>query len=259
MSTPPHRYSNAAMFQKNWFRYGAIGVGAIVVIAGFGLWWLTRGDPPVAVDASVAAEIAASATTETGATDTQFAEAGIDGTWTVDTTIGEFSFEDTTASYVGFRIDEVLAGGINTVAVGRTPTVSGEISIEGTSLTSVEIVANLNDIRTNDSRRDNKAREAMNTSAFPEATFRLSAPVDLGADPINGELVAVQAVGEFVINGISQPTTIDITAQLLNGIIVVTGSTGITFADWDISTPSAPIVASLDDFGIIEMQLFFTR
>ncbi|NOX29917.1 MAG: YceI family protein [Actinobacteria bacterium] len=259
MSTPSNPFSNASMLMKKWFRFGAFGLGAIVVVAGLGLWWLTRGDPPVAVDAGVAAEIAASATTKADAPDTPVVEAGVDGIWTIDTTIGEFSFEDTTASYVGFRIDEVLAGGINTVAVGRTPTLSGAILIEGTSLMSVDIVANLDDIRTNDSRRDNKAREAMNTSDFPEATFSLSSPVDLGADPSSGELVAVQAVGELVINGISQPTTIDITAQLVNGIVVVTGSTEITFADWNITTPSAPIVASLDDFGILEMQLFFTR
>ena len=252
---------NIPMLKRRPIQLLLIAVVAVIAAVGGILWWLTKDDAPAAVDASSAAEVAASVTTTTaaGTPTTDAAEAGIEGTWTVDTSIGQFSFEDATSSFVGFRIDETLAGGIDVVAVGRTPTLSGSISIAGTSLDAVTIVANLGDITTNDSRRDNAARRAMNTSEFPEATFVLTSAVDLGADPGNGEPVSVDAQGDLTINGITQPVTVAITAQLVNGIVAVTGQTDIVFADWDIETPSAPIVASLDDFGILEMQLFFTR
>ncbi len=252
---------NTPLFKRRAVQIVAITVVALAAAGGGLLWWLTKDDAPAAVDASTAAEVAANVTTTTAAEAAggDAAPAGIEGTWNVDTSIGEFSFEDATSSFVGFRIDETLAGGIDVVAVGRTPTLSGSISIAGTSLEAATLVANLDDITTNDSRRDNAARRAMNTSEFPEATFELTSAVDLGADPGNGDLVTVDALGDLTINGITQPVTVAITAQLVNGIVIVTGQTDITFADWDIDTPSAPIVASLDDFGILEMQLFFTR
>jgi len=46
-------------------------------------------------------------------------------TWAVDTTVGEFSYEDSTGTFVGFRVDEELSGLGSTTAVGRTPDVSG--------------------------------------------------------------------------------------------------------------------------------------
>ena len=40
---------------------------------------------------------------------------------------------------------------------------------------------------------------------------------------------------------------------------VVVGSLEITFADYGVTVPQAPVVVSVDDFGIVEMQLLFTR
>ena len=54
----------------------------------------------------------------------------------------------------------------------------------------------------------------------------------------------------------------DLEAQLADDIadvVVVTGSAPVVFADYDVETPSAPIVLSLDDHGVIEFQLFLTR
>src|SRR6187397_2936123 len=53
----------------------------------------------------------------------------VDGAWTVDTTIGSFS--DYSSSYAGFRVEEVLDNIGDAVAVGRTPDVSGELTVSG--------------------------------------------------------------------------------------------------------------------------------
>ena len=42
-------------------------------------------------------------------------------------------------------------------------------------------------------------------------------------------------------------------------IIVVVGSTNIVFADFEVQVPTAPIVLSAEDNGIVEFQLFFRR
>ena len=187
------------------------------------------------------------------------ADAGADGTWMVDTSIGEFSYEDATSTFVGFRVDEELSSIGSTTAVGRTPEVSGMVEIEGSTLTAASITANLDEITTDRSRRDNAVKRSLDTASFPEATFVLAEPVDFGAVPADGESVAVTAPGELTIKGVSQTVDFPLEAQVVGDVVVVVGSIEITFADYGVSVPSAPVVLSADDFGIIEVQLFLTR
>ena len=80
-------------------------------------------------------------------------------TWTVNTSVGEFSFEDSTGTFVGFRVQEELSWIGSTTAVGRTPAVTGTITFDGTTLTAATIEADMTAIMTNDSRRDDAVQE----------------------------------------------------------------------------------------------------
>jgi polyisoprenoid-binding protein YceI len=90
------------------------------------------------------------------------------------------SYEDSTGTFVGFRVDEELSGIGSTTAVGRTPTVSGTITIDGTTLTAATIEADMTAITTNDNRRDDNVQAALETDQYPTATFVLTEPIDLG-------------------------------------------------------------------------------
>ena len=48
-------------------------------------------------------------------------------------------------------------------------------------------------------------------------------------------------------------------AKLSGSTIVVTGSLPIVFADYSIQKPDSFKVLSIDDNGIMELQLFFTH
>ena len=182
------------------------------------------------------------------------------GTWTVDTSVGEFTVtEDTEATFAGFRVNEVLDAIGETVAVGRTPNVAGTLEIEGTTLDAVDITVDLTTIVSDRSRREGAIQRALNTSANPEATFVLTEAIDLGAEAETGATVAASATGDLTINGVTMPVTIPIEAKLVEGLIIVTGSTDVVFSDFNVDTPSAPIVLSLEDQGILEFQLWFTR
>jgi polyisoprenoid-binding protein YceI len=197
-------------------------------------------------------------TTEAATTDAVATTTGITGTWTVDTSIGEFSFEDSTGTFVGFRVEEELTGIGSTTAVGRTPVVAGTMTIDGTTVTAVSIEANMDEIVTNDRRRDDNARRALDTDEFPTATFALTQPIELSDAAAGGEPVSVTAVGDLTIHGITKPVEIPLEAQLVDGVVVVVGSVDIVFADYGVSVPDAPIVVSAEDHGVIELQLFFT-
>ena len=271
-------------------------VAAVVVVAVLAvvlIWWLTRDDAPPSVDLQAAVSTlddhggAATATVEpvstptpvpsaapataepTATVPTALADAvepeaapaleGVSGLWTVDTSIGEFSYEDSTGTFVGFRVDEELASIGSTTAVGRTPVVTGSITIDGETVTAVTVEADMSAITTNDSRRDRPVQTALNTAEFPTAVFTLTEPIDLGPDPDSGNPISTTAVGELTVKGITQPVQIALEAQLVDDTVVVVGSTEIVFSDYDVSVPRVPIVLSAEDHGIVELQLFFAR
>ena len=213
------------------------------------------GDAPqeVDLDAAVAAADDATEDATTTPVDPQ-------GTWSVDTDAQPYSFDESTGTFVGFRIDEELSGIGATTAVGRTPVVSGSVTLDAASLSAASFTADLSELTTDDSRRDNRAKDALNVDAEPLTTFTLSAPVDLGAEPQPADTVTATAVGELTVNGVTQQVEVPLEAALsTSGLLVVTGSLDVTLADFEVSAPSAPIVLGVSDVATIEIQLYLTK
>ena len=278
---PPRPPTNR---RRRLVRWIAGGVVVLVALAGLGIWWFFKDDAPARGHprrrhcgdrrGHCAERLRRSPRRPPRRTPptprsirrrptpprrAAAATSGIAGTWTVDTSIGTFSFEDSTGTFVGFRVQEELSGIGSTTAVGRTPEVSGTLTIDGTTVTAVSVEANMDAITTNDSRRDDNARRALDTDEFPTATFELTQPIELGDAAASGEPVAVTAIGDLTIHGTTLPVEIPLEAQLVDGVVVVVGSVDVVFADYGVSVPDAPIVVSAEDHGVIELQLFFTR
>lgn len=226
-----------------------VGAGAALLI------WFFAGDAPAEVDlAETASEVADD--TENGSDQ----PIEIEGTWTIDNTVGTFTVEEeTTATFAGFRVEEELTSIGSNTAVGRTPGVSGTIAIENGTLTSAIITADLTGIVSDESRRDGAIQRSLGTASNPEATFELIEPIELGAEANGGDSVEVTASGELTINGVTNPVDITLEAQLIDSMILVTGTTDISFADYDVMAPTAPVVLSVDDHGTVEVQLWLAR
>lgn len=236
-----------------------LSVAALVaVVVGGGLWWFFQDDAPSEVSLDAAVE---GVTSTTGADDDTTAGEidGIAGTWTVDTETGEFDYESATGTFVGFRIEEELSSIGSTTAVGRTGDVSGTMVIDGTTVTDATFDIDLTTITTNESRRDDNVQSALDTDEFPTATFTLTEPIELGDGAADGETVATTAVGTMTLHGVTQDVTFDLEAQLVDSTVVVVGSTEVTFSDYDVEVPSSPIVLSVDDHGVLELQLLLVQ
>jgi len=239
------------------------GVLAVVAVVTFAAWFfLVRDDPPDAATSDDAiATLDDTGSIPPGNTPSGSVEpASVDGVWTVDTSVGnaEYPFDD--RSYVGYRVTEELASiGTNTV-VGRTLGVSGRLEIAGTQMKTVDILADFTRLESDSSGRDSALRtQALETAAFPAATFVSTGPVDLGKVPANGETITFDAVGELTLHGVTNTITVPLEATLVGDTIVVVGRASVGFADFDITTPTAAIVVSVEDVGELEFQLFFTR
>ena len=57
----------------------------------------------------------------------------------------------------------------------------------------------------------------------------------------------------------TQSIEMPIEAKLVEGTVVLVGSTEITFADFGAEVPSAPIVLSVAAVGTLELQLLLVR
>lgn len=243
---------------KRWI--AAVVAVVVVAVAAFGVWYFVfRDDSPPAVSIDRAsdalddrdADARPDATSGTSAT-------SLDGTWSVDASIG--SFADFTSSFAGFRVQEELVGVGAKTAVGRTPDVTGDVTIDGTTITDATFDVDMTTLTTDDSRRDGAIRmQAIETSRFPTASFTLTEPIELGSIPADGEEVTVDATGELTLHGVTRTVTIPLTAKLQGDVIAVVGSLEIPFADFSINKPSAAAVLSVEDEGTFEVQLFLTR
>lgn len=212
----------------------------------------TGSENPPSADVAATEEVASTG----GAAD---APEDVSGTWTVNTDIGDFDFADATSTFAGFRVEEELNNVGQTEAIGRTPVVTGELEIDGTTLSDARIVADFTQMTSDIPRRENAMRRAMGVAENPLGTFSLIDPVDFDQIPAEGQTITFAAVGDLTVNGITNQTTFDMEAQVADGNILVVGQAPVVFADYDISAPQAGPVVSIQDNGTIELQVWFSR
>ena len=209
------------------------------------------------------------ATASTDDTDTETTSAGqtadslgsLAGVWAVQVAEDAVNLQvEPAVSFAGFRVNEVLGGGIGDfTAVGRTPDVTGSIELTDTALVAVTVEVIMSTLRTDNGSRDGQVRRALNTNEFPVATFTLTEPLDLPAGMAEGEALSGSAQGDLTIKGVTNRATFDLQAQLVGDTIVAVGSSEVVFSDYGVTAPTAPVVVSVEDHGIMEFQLIFTR
>jgi polyisoprenoid-binding protein YceI len=231
----------------------------LIAIVGFGLWYqFFRDDAPPRVSLALAVEsiesTATTSDTESGTTSTPAADtgaaSGLDGSWTVTSS---------TDSFVGYRISEELASIGTTEAVGRTSSVEGTATVEAGTLTSASLSGDMTSLESDESRRDRALEgQSLETGTHPTATFELTEPIVLSDALIAGEATTITATGELTLHGVTQIVQIPLDVQVSNGMLVVVGSLDIALGDYEIAAPQSPSVVSVNDSGVLELQVFLS-
>jgi polyisoprenoid-binding protein YceI len=238
-----------------WVAAGAVVVLGVAALAGW--WFLVRDDAPPEADIDAAGETLDEAATP-GTGDASSDAAGADGTWTVDRTVG--SFADFSGTWVGYRFDEELVGIGGNTAVGRTPDVSGTMTVADGAVTAVDVEVDLTTLDSDSDRRDGALRSrGLESDRFPTATFTLTDPVALPVGLTDGERATVTANGQLTIHGVTNDAAVELQAELQGDNAVVVGSAPIALTDYGIDPPTEFSVLSISGDGTFEFQLFFSK
>lgn len=182
-----------------------------------------------------------SVTESTASADASTSSLATDGTWNV-----------TTGSQAGYRVDEVLNGQDVTV-VGRTDEVTGDVTIASGKVTAAKITIDTASVTTDSSNRDNYFRnESLKVRQFPTATFTLVGPISL--PEIGGSAVTVKGDGRLTLAG--QSENVDVTFKVVrtDDGVAVSGAIPIEFDDFGVSAPNLGFV-KVEDSGSVEFLL----
>lgn len=221
-------------------------VAVVVVIGGAGLYWFVLRDTSEKT-ASLDA-IGTPGTTSGGP-----AKASADGTWKLKQDTGVFA---------GYRVQELFGGAtIKKTANGRSPDVSGTMTVSGSSIPSAEVKVNTTKLASEETRRDSAiATRGLETQKFPEATFKLTSPIVLTGTPVANQEMSVTAKGDLTLHGTTKSVEVPLKATWTgNEIKVATLGEGlpIAMADYGISPIEIPGFVKTDENGTLEMQLLF--
>jgi polyisoprenoid-binding protein YceI len=235
----------------------------VLLIGGILAWYLLRADtaneaalPKLAPITTLVQPSSSGATTPAvGASGSTIVAAGstsADGTWNVAPGADTF---------VGYRVDEVFAAGaVNKTAVGRTPGVTGKVVVAGATISEASFEADMTGLKSDEARRDSQIKvKGIESTKFPKATFVLTSPIDLGGPPKIGAELPVKANGKLTLHGVTKVITLDLKARWSGDRVDVAGKTEILMADYAIEPPSIPAIVTVENKGILELQLAFTR
>ena len=170
-----------------------------------------------------------------------------------------------TGSVAGYRVTENFLGS-SSEAVARTPALTGQADIAGSSVNGLQVTADLTRCKGVDAHvsyagftRDGIVRSRiLNLAQFPNATLVMGS-LSLPSGASSGKSLKFPAHGVFTLHGKSNPVSLSLNGQAEgDNKLEVAGSFTITLSDYDIHVPTVPFT-SAGSTGIVEVDLVLQR
>lgn len=156
-------------------------------------------------------------------------------------------------SEVSFTLEEDLRA-VRTVVVGTTNQVGGDVAINFDTPSASEvgtITINARSLETDNSFRNQALRAEILNSAQDEYEFITFEPTSLSGLPDSvevGETYTFDIIGNLTILDATNEVTFNAEVTIVSETeITGTASTNVTYGDWGIPVPSAPVIANVDD------------
>jgi polyisoprenoid-binding protein YceI len=237
---------------RHWLRWLIGAIAALVVLGAAGPFvyiHFFNGSTPSALSLSpTGGSTSASSSAGGTATANTAASGSAAGTWSVGS-----------GSVVGYRVGEVLLGQSAT-AVGRSTSVTGHLTIAGTTVTAAAFTVPTDTIHSDKSQRDAQFDgRIMNVAQYPTAAFTLTSPIELAPLPADGVIKTYTAHGNLTLHGTTRAVTFTLTAERKDAHIEVAGQIPVLFSDYNIQNPSFSGFVTTQDHGLLEFLLVLSK
>jgi polyisoprenoid-binding protein YceI len=135
-------------------------------------------------------------------------------------------------------------------AIGKTAGITGEIVLNGGVIQPSNVQVDLSTLQSDESRRDNRVRQTLDTANHKYATFKIT-----GAEgnPVlkEGQEVAVKLQGNMTIKGTEKPLAFDAKVKLSGDTLSLTATTTFNMTTFGVQPPNMAGFVSVKD----EVQL----
>jgi polyisoprenoid-binding protein YceI len=248
---------------RHWLRW-LIGAIVVLVVLGVGGPFVYihffNGSTPAALSLPTASSSVSSSsggTTPSTPSGTAAASTAASGSLAGTYRVGS-------GSVVGYRVNEVLLGQ-STTAVGRTTSVTGHLTIAGSTATAAAFSVPMDTVHSDKSERDGQFDgRIMDVSQYPTGTFTLTSAIVLAPLPATGAIKRYTADGKLTLHGVTRTVTFTLTAERSTAKdggaqIEVAGDIPVLFSDYNIQNPSVGGFVTTQDHGLLEFLLVFSK
>ncbi len=246
--------------RRHWLRWViAAAATAVVLAAGVPFVYIHFIEGSAPAPLSLKPGAGAGATNSPAGSPTSQASPISSATGTSSTSSVAGDWRAGTGSVVGYRVNEVLVGQKN-VAVGRTSSVTGQLVIDGTKVTTASFTVQMATIHSDESQRDAQFDgRIMDVATYPAGTFALTRPITLSPLPGPGVVKTYAATGNLTLHGHTRAVSFKLSAERTGSSIKVSGSIPVIFADWSIPNPSFGSFVTTQNHGVLEFLIDFTK
>ena len=114
-------------------------------------------------------------------------------------------------------------------------------------------------MKSDENQRDQQFQgRIMKTSQFPDATFKLTQPIDLGSAAGRQDQVSYTATGDLTLHGVTKPVQVAIDARRNGANIEVDGLDPGGVPGLRDRQPETAAVTTQDN-GVVEVSLIFSK
>ena len=234
---------------------GAASLVLAAVVAAGGWWFLVRDTAQLATSPPEipAALLNATATPEAEATEAAAAtEVSMGSTLT-------FAINPELSEAAYFVNEELATVGIPSTAKGTTNLVSGTLYLttDGSLAADAasEFTVDLTGLTSDESMRDRRVQETLETTLYPTTTFTATAVTGYDAGLPEGEEQVLQLTGTLDLHGVQKEVTWEVKAYRQGDAISALATVTVAFADFNMTAPTFAQIVSIDDKATLQVQL----
>lgn len=164
-------------------------------------------------------------------------------------------------SHLTYEVNEVFINQNNllNVAIGTSDQVTGEVRVDKNEPqnSSLEIIqADISQLRSDSSRRDNAIRERfLQSLQYPMVTFQATQIDGLPASYQDGQEIPLQISGDLTIREVTQPAVFDTLVKIDGDTLTATGITTFLMSDFGFGPISIAGILKTEDEVKIKVEI----